>query len=170
STSPSASFLESRPDNRLKKGELHPQTPHRGCPSAPAGRPDRDDRGRRRAAGGTQTYVVLYKASSVAGDAASTVQKAGGTLVYAYPQIGVVIARSDSESFRDNLLKDSRIDGASSTAGFAYQLPNTQVDDTGAQPGAVPSTPATDADSLSGLQWDMRQIKPPQAPAITGGS
>ena len=64
------------------------------------------------AAGGTQTYVVLYKASSVAGDAASTVRKAGGTLVYAYPQIGVVIARSDSESFRDNLLKDSRIDGA----------------------------------------------------------
>ena len=122
------------------------------------------------AAGGTQTYVVLYKASSVAGDAASTVQKAGGTLVYAYPQIGVVIARSDSESFRDNLLKDSRIDGASSTAGFAYQLPNTQVDDTGAQPGAVPSTPATDADSLSGLQWDMRQIKTPQAHAITGGS
>src|SRR6266550_8762162 len=121
------------------------------------------------AAGGTQTYVVLYKASSVADDAASTVQKAGGTLVYAYPQIGVVIARSDSESFRDNLLKDSRIDGASSTAGFAYQLPNTQVDDTGAQPGAVPSTPATDADSLSGLQWDMRQIKTPQAHAITGG-
>src|SRR6059058_3025067 len=118
------------------------------------------------AAGGTQTYVVLYKASSVAGDAASTVQKAGGTLVYAYPQIGVVIARSDSESFRDNLLKDSRIDGASSTAGFAYQLPN-QVDDAGAQTEAVPNTPATDADSLSGLQWDMRQIKAPQAHAIT---
>src|SRR5207247_3751450 len=57
-----------------------------------------------------------------------------------------------------------------STAGFAYQLPSTQVDDTGAQPGAVPSTPATDADSLSGLQWDMRQIKTPQAHAITGGS
>jgi subtilisin family serine protease len=30
--------------------------------------------------------------------------------------------------------------------------------------------PATDSDSLSGLQWDMRQIHTPQAHAITGGS
>src|SRR5204862_7846998 len=30
--------------------------------------------------------------------------------------------------------------------------------------------PATDADSLSPLQWDMRQIHTPEAHAITGGS
>src|SRR5438552_10071845 len=119
-------------------------------------------------AGGTQTYVVLYKASSVTGDAASTIGNAGGTLVYSYPEIGVVIARSDSDSFRDNLLKDSRIDGASSTAGFAYQLPNQT--DSGPPAGDLPNAPATDADSLSPLQWDMRQIKTPQAHAITGGS
>ena len=32
------------------------------------------------------------------------------------------------------------------------------------------NTPATDTDSLSGLQWDMAQIHAPQAHAITGGS
>ena len=32
------------------------------------------------------------------------------------------------------------------------------------------SAPATDADNLSGLQWDMVQINSPQAHAITGGS
>jgi len=36
--------------------------------------------------------------------------------------------------------------------------------------GDLPNAPATDADSLSGLQWDMRQIHTPEAHAITGGS
>ena len=34
----------------------------------------------------------------------------------------------------------------------------------------MPNTPATDADTLSPLQWDMRQIHTPEAHAITGGS
>jgi lantibiotic leader peptide-processing serine protease len=121
-------------------------------------------------AGGAQTYVVVYKGSNVTGDAASTIQKAGGALVASYPQIGVVIARSDSSSFAADVEKDNRIDGASSTSGFGYQLPDQQVNDDAVQGGDLPNTPATDGDSLSGLQWDMRQIKTPQAHAITGGS
>src|SRR5262249_54103467 len=34
----------------------------------------------------------------------------------------------------------------------------------------VASKPATDNDPLSGLQWDMRQIRAPEAHKITGGS
>ena len=34
----------------------------------------------------------------------------------------------------------------------------------------VVNTPVSDTDSLSGLQWDMRQIHTPAAHAITGGS
>ena len=41
-------------------------------------------------------YVVLYKQQAVGADAASTIAKAGGSLVYSYPQIGVVIASSDN--------------------------------------------------------------------------
>jgi lantibiotic leader peptide-processing serine protease len=119
--------------------------------------------------GGTQTYLVVYKGTSVASDAASTIQKAGGTLVASYSEIGVVVARSDSGTFRDALLKDSRIDGASSTTGFAYQLPNIGVDE-GPPEGDLPNAPATDTDTFSGLQWDMRQIDTPEAHAITGGS
>jgi hypothetical protein len=63
------------------------------------------------------TYVVLYKQQAVGSGAAATIAKAGGTLVYSYPQIGVVIARSESPSFRDDLLKDSRVENASATAG-----------------------------------------------------
>src|SRR3954468_535642 len=114
-------------------------------------------------------YVVLYKQQAVPFDAGTTVQQAGGTLVAAYPQIGVVIADSSAPAFRDNLLRDNRVENASSTAGFATQLPNEQAD-AGGPPEELPNAPATDADTLSGLQWDMRQIKAPQAHAVTGGS
>ncbi len=115
-------------------------------------------------------YVVLYKQQAVGSDAASTIAKAGGTLVYTYPQIGVVIAQSESPSFRDNLLKDSRVENASATDGFGYQLPSQSTDAEGPPPGDLPNAPASDADSLSPLQWDMRQIHAPEAHAITGGS
>jgi lantibiotic leader peptide-processing serine protease len=117
-------------------------------------------------------YIVLYKTQATPADTAATMQKAGGTLVYAYNQIGVAIATSSNPAFRDNLLKDKRIENASATTGFAVQLPDdgavTAAD--GPPPGDLPNTPAADTDSLSGLQWDMRQIKTPQAHAVTGGS
>ena len=112
-------------------------------------------------------YIVLYKAQAVPSDAARTIANAGGTLVYSYDQIGVAIAWSGDASFRANLLKDTRVENASSTAGFATQLPAQEVD---AAEGDLPNATATDADSLSPLQWDMRQIRAPQAHAITGGS
>jgi lantibiotic leader peptide-processing serine protease len=119
-------------------------------------------------AGAAANYIVLYKGQAVPKDAAATITKAGGTLVYAYDQIGVAIARSDNTSFRDNLLKDARIDNASPTAGFATQLPNEQAD-AGPPDGGLPNSPATE-DPLFSLQWDMGQIHTPEAHTITGGS
>jgi len=119
-------------------------------------------------AGAAANYIVLYKSQSVPMDAASTIAAAGGNLVYTYDQIGVAIASSSNASFRDNLLKDNRIDNASATSAFATQLPNGQVAAGG--PDALPNSPAADTDSLSPLQWDMRQIHTPEAHAITGGS
>ncbi|MDX6478459.1 MAG: lantibiotic leader peptide-processing serine protease, partial [Gaiellaceae bacterium] len=63
-----------------------------------------------------ERYVILYKSQAVPADAAATIQKAGGTVVYSYGQIGVVIANSTSSSFRDNLLKDQKIENASGTS------------------------------------------------------
>ena len=88
-----------------------------------------------------QNYIVLYKQNAVAGDVASTVQKAGGSLVYTYPQIGVAIASSDSASFRANLLKDNRVENAAGTAAYATQL---SADSTDASAGDLPNAPATD--------------------------
>jgi len=121
-------------------------------------------------AGTTQTYLIVYKQQAAPADAAASIQSAGGTLVYSYSQIGVAVATSGNSSFRSNLLKDNRVDNASSTAGFAYQLPADQADASGPPPGDLPNAPASDTDSLSPLQWDMRQIHTPEAHAITGGS
>ena len=118
-------------------------------------------------------YIVLYKTQTIQGDAGSTIQKAGGTLVYAYPQIGVAIASSTNPSFRSNLLKNSSIANAAATDAYGTQLPESTTEDraaSGPPEGDLPNAPATDSDSLSGLQWDMRQIHTPEAHAITGGS
>ena len=118
--------------------------------------------------GVTQNFVILYKKNAVPSNAASSVSKAGGALVYSYKQIGVVIAKSDNAAFRANLLKDSNVQGASATTGFATQL---DVDTTDSSSDAiVPSPPVPTGDSLSGLQWDMDQIHAPEARAINGGS
>jgi subtilisin family serine protease len=120
-------------------------------------------------AGSGQNYIVLYNGQSVPASAAKTIQQAGGTLVYSYGQIGVAIANSSDASFRSNLLgADRSIDNVASTAGFATKLEDTQAD--GPPAGDLSNSPATDSDSLSGLQWDMRQIHTPEAHAITGGS
>src|SRR3954453_2687774 len=89
------------------------------------------------------SFIVLYKANAVPVSATTDVQKAGGTFVYGYDAIGVAIARSDSASFAGNLAKSSRIEGVSSTAGFASKL---RDDDAGGAPGTLPNAPAGDAD------------------------
>jgi lantibiotic leader peptide-processing serine protease len=82
----------------------------------------------------------------------------------------VVIARSFDPTFRNDLMKDNRIDGVSGTSGFGWQVGPVDTESHDDQPPELPNAPATDADTFSGLQWDMRQIHTPEAHAITGGS
>jgi lantibiotic leader peptide-processing serine protease len=121
-------------------------------------------------AAGAANFIVLYKGQSAPADAAATIAKAGGSAVYVYDQIGVAVASSTDASFRANMLKDKKVDEVSATAGFASRPPDTAADATAEAPSGLPNAPATDADSLSPLQWDMRQIHTPEAHAITGGS
>ncbi|MFN2517548.1 MAG: hypothetical protein ABR604_00685, partial [Jatrophihabitantaceae bacterium] len=117
------------------------------------------------ASGAQQTYVVLYQAGASSA-AAQAVQRLGGTVVANYSQIGVVVARSASAGFAGSIRSASGIQGAAATGAYGVGLSPSQTDE-GPLPG---SAPATDSDTLSGLQWDMRQIHTPEAHAITGGS
>jgi subtilisin family serine protease len=119
------------------------------------------------------SYVVLYKGNAVPASAGVDMLRAGGTLVQGYDQIGVAIARSDDSAFASRIGQDNRVEGVSSTRGFASRLAEPAANDDGASgppPGGLPNAPATDNDTFSSLQWDMRQIHTPQAHAITGGS
>ena len=119
--------------------------------------------------GTAQTYLVVFRAQALPANAAASITAAGGTVVQSYPQIGVVIARSSSSTFRSSVMRNGAIQGASATAAFATHV----SDGVGSQSGAsssVVNTPVSDTDPLSPLQWDMRQIHTTEAHAITGGS
>jgi len=120
-------------------------------------------------AGTSSTYLVLYKKQALSTDAAASIQKAGGKLVYGYAQIGVAVATSDLSTFASTLAADSSVEGVSKTAGFATQVNDDAVGNA-ADAQIDPGIPAPGADSLSGLQWDMDQISAPAARAINGGS
>ena len=112
------------------------------------------------------SYLVLYHAGSATAGAASAVTAAGGTLVAEYPQIGVVIARSANAGFAAAMQQNAKVDAAVATRSFGTGLPDVPASDT----AATQAAPSSWGDSLSSLQWDMRQINVPQAHAINAGS
>ena len=125
--------------------------------------------------GTAQTYLVVYKSATSPMNAAATLQAVGGTIVKNYAQIGVVVVQSSNTGFRAAALKDTRVEGVSATAQYATRVTDDTLggdatDAEGPPPGDLPNSPATDNDSLSGLQWDMIQIHAQAAHEITGGS
>jgi subtilisin family serine protease len=113
-------------------------------------------------AGVQQTYLVVYHSQALPADAASIIAGAGGAVVATYGDIGVAVARSDSTTFRDNLIKDSKIEGVSATPALATRLNDDSVID------SASTTAVTNA--LTSKQWDMDQIQAPAAHAINSGS
>src|SRR3954467_13472425 len=118
--------------------------------------------------GEAQNYLVLFKGSSSPADAATIVTRAGGTVVANYSQIGVLVARSDNTAFGQTVRANNKVEGADATTDFATKLEPAAAD--AAHPGDLPNAPATDDDTLSSFQWDMRQMHTPEAHEITGGS
>ena len=121
-------------------------------------------------AGATQTYIVLYRGSSVPASAGGEIAAAGGVLVQSYEAIGVAIARSADPSFGAKVSNNVEVEGAAATAAFATQLKSDQANDASGPPQGSLPTAASGEGSLFPLQWDMRQIKADQAHKITGGS
>jgi subtilisin family serine protease len=115
-------------------------------------------------------YVVLYKKESLPSDAAMTVKSAGGLVVASYPQIGVVIAQSDSPTFGTAVRDDTRVEGVTPTAGFGVPIDDRTF--AASEPISDPPGGVVNdfAEPLFSLQWDMRQIHTPEAHRITGGS
>ncbi|WP_371500043.1 S8 family serine peptidase [Kitasatospora sp. NBC_00374] len=120
------------------------------------------------AAGPLLSYVVNTQADhGQVKKAEKEITKAGGTVVYAYEQIGVVIARSADTGFAARLRHVRGIDsvGASRTAGIVAADVESTVERVSA--GA---TPTDGSEPLWANQWDMRQIGVDKAHETTLGS
>jgi subtilisin family serine protease len=110
----------------------------------------------------------------------AAVDRAGGTVVQAWPQIGVVIAHADLASFRDDVRRFAGgalesvgatrtvavSEGTPGDPGTAARHGEQKVD------GEVGTEQTTDVvpDPREGEQWDLRMIKADQAHEITDGS
>jgi len=119
--------------------------------------------------GPVQNYLVVYRAGASTQDAAAQVQGAGGALIYSYPQIGVVVARSHRTDFATNLQSAPAIEDVAGTAGASSRVKDDQLDVSGTD-ATQTATAADTAAPLAGLQWDMKQIHAFEAHSITSGS
>jgi len=118
--------------------------------------------------GPDQTFLVVYKAGASSANAASVVQGAGGTLVYNYDQIGVAVAKSNHTDFATKVGADSLVEAVAPSKAGATKIRDGEPDAGGShQDPAITPAPG---DSLSGLQWDMRQIHAFEAQSVTSGS
>ena len=117
---------------------------------------------------GATTYLVVLSQGSSVSAATKAVNAAGGRVVSSWAPISVVVASSTSSSFAQTMRATQGVDGVSATAKFATRIDDGS--DAGATQTATAAAPtAPTGDTLSGLQWDMDQIKAPAAHAVTPG-
>jgi len=118
----------------------------------------------------------------------NAVTKAGGVVVQAWPEIGVVVAHSDRANFRTDVATSAgnALDsvGATRTVPVSEGTPSDLSvtwgkGASGYQQGAkkpangdlpAEAAPAVAADPNEAAQWDMQMIKADQAHAVTDGS
>jgi len=119
------------------------------------------------AAGPDTTYLVLAPQGKSTAKAAARVAAAGGTVVAAYDQIGVLVARSTNASFQTSVA-GAGVDAVASTNGLGTTLIDDDIVEASGTAAVAASGDPT-AEPLWGSQWDMAQIDVPAAHAITTG-
>ncbi len=119
------------------------------------------------ASGPETTYLVLAPQGKATDKAAARVAAAGGTVVAAYDQIGVLVARSTSTSF-ESAVAGAGVESVASTTGLGTTLMDDEVIET-VDSAAVEATGDPTAEPLWSQQWDMAQIDVPAAHAVTTG-
>lgn len=117
--------------------------------------------------GSETTYLVLAPQGKGIDQAAARVAAAGGTVVAAYGQIGVLVAKSTSASF-ETAVAGAGVESVASTEGLGTTLIDDEVVETVAA-AAVDATGDPTAEPLWSAQWDMAQIDVAEAHAVTTG-
>ena len=119
------------------------------------------------ASGPESTYLVLAPQGKSTAKAAERVASAGGTVVAAYDQIGVLVARSTSTAFADAVV-GAGVQSVASTDGLGTTLIEDEIIET-VDSSTVDATGDPTGEPLWANQWDMTQIDVPAAHAVTTG-
>jgi subtilisin family serine protease len=119
------------------------------------------------AAGPVTSFLVLAPEGGSTTAAAARVAGANGTVVAAYDQIGVLVARSTNPDFAQAVAGPG-VEAVAATTGLGTPLDEgTTLAEVGSAVQAATGDPT--GEPLFGLQWDMPQIEVPQALAVTTG-
>ena len=119
------------------------------------------------ASGPESTYLVLAPQGKSTAKAAARVAAAGGTVVAAYDQIGVLVAKSTNTAFA-GAVAGSGVESVATTDGLGTTLIDDEVSDVVGSATAEATGDPTQ-EPLWSSQWDMAQIDVPAAHAITTG-
>lgn len=115
-----------------------------------------------------ERYLVVYKQNEMPPNAAATLERAGAHVLARYDDIGVILVEAEGESFPVRVARDSRVEAVAPDGVIATGDPGLAAE--GPPAGDLPNAPASDSDTFSPVQWNMRQIQAPEAHAVTGGS
>ena len=119
------------------------------------------------ASGPESNYLVLAPQGKSTAQAAARVAAAGGTVVAAYNQIGVLVVRSANAGFA-GAVAGSGVESVASTQGLGTTLIDDEIVET-LDSATVDATGDPTAEPLWSRQWDMAQIDVPAAHAVTTG-
>lgn len=120
----------------------------------------------------TPTSFVVVQGGTGTASAVAAVAAAGGTVLQAWPQIGVVIAEASDSGFDDVARTQPDIVAAGPTRALQAFVPPAGVVPDGTVQGLGAGTSGGDdtQEPLNANQWDMRAIKADQAHRVTDGS
>ncbi len=115
----------------------------------------------------TRSYVVVFKNGVNSQTAKALITRAGGTVASDLTaQIGVAVVNSANAAFDETLRGSDLVVEAAENLKFKG-MPGSQDHPGDPIPGGGPDQ---SVDTFEALQWDMRQIRAPQAHAIQAGS
>ena len=112
------------------------------------------------------SYLVSFTSGGIPANAEALVAAAGGTLVARYTGAGAVLARSTDAAFAARLRAANGVEAVGAVAAISSRLDRVKVASAAHHPH---QPPAAGGDPLSVRQWDMDQIRAPQARAVSTG-
>jgi subtilisin family serine protease len=113
----------------------------------------------------SQSYLVSFTTGTIPADASTLITAAGGSIAARYANLGMILARSSSLTFATTLRATTGIDAVGAANAVQSSIAPVRSHASHHPGGGKPSA----GDPLSFRQWDMDQIRAPQAHAFSVG-